>query len=221
LARASGTLTESPRWNTRATLAYQFCRSFDQDNDGYLNGNQLQLKLTQELRLGWVRPQLSYRFVYDATGVLQVESPLGVMYTPSSNPTVMPIAATLGSYTYLAPLTHHGHQFSLSAAFILPRGIEAFGALRYEYVGYPDPYSATYTGNAVGVIPILPSFPLPGLQRTDHRITVEGSVRKELPHRLAVQLDYSFVGNFSSIANAADNRSYTKHTALASVSYYY
>jgi hypothetical protein len=144
-----------------------------------------------------------------------------VMYRMSSDPASTPTAAELGTYSYDAPLSYHGHELAASARFLLSHGLDAFAALRYEYRGYWDDYSAAYTGGQLGSIAALPAFDLPPASRADHRLTLEGSIYKTLPHRLTIELGYRFVGNFSNLANAIDNRTYTKHTVTASVGYYF
>jgi hypothetical protein len=220
-ATASGVITESERWATKADIVYFFRQSFDGANDGYLSGHRLRIRVGQEMRLGWVRPMLSYRFTYDATGVLQVQEPLSVMYASSTMPTDPPVPANLGTYSYSAPLSYQGHQISASASFDLPLKLQAQAALRYEFQLYSGLYSATYVGTAVGSIPALPPFALPDVQRADHRLMVEAGAQRALPHHLSVGLSYGLLANFSNVANALDNRTYTKHSVIGSVSYYY
>lgn len=210
----NGEFTEPHKLRTRAQLQYRFRRAMNQDLDGYLNGNRLQVKITQELRLAWVHPHLSYRLTYDGTGVLSVQAPLSILYTPSTDPGATPTPEDLGTYTYSAPLTYHGHQFSLGANFILPASLRALAALRYEYRGYTDPYFATYLGAPVGSIPALPSFSLPEEKRVDHLISLDAAASKELPYHITLELAYGFAKNLSNIANVLDNRTWTKHTIL-------
>lgn len=220
-ATASGVITESARWATKADIVYFFRQSFDEANDGYLSGHRLRIRVGQEMRLGWVRPMLSYRFTYDATGVLQVQEPLSVMYASSTMPTDPPVPANLGTYSYSAPLSYQGHQISASAGFDLPLKLQAQAALRYEFQLYNGLYSATYVGSAVGSIPALPPFALPDVQRADHRVMVEAGAQRALPYHLSVGLSYGLLANFSNVANALDNRTYTKHSVIGSVSYYF
>lgn len=220
-ATASGVVTESNRWATKADIVYYFRQSFDETNDGYLSGHRLRIRAGQELRLGWVRPMLSYRFTYDATGVLTAQAPLAIMYASSSQPTDPPQPANLGTYSYSAPLSYQGHQLSASVSLDLPLQIQAQAALRYEFMLYNGLYSATYTGLAVGAIPALPPFALPDVQRADHRVMLEAAAQKDLPYHLSLGLSYGLLANFSNVANALDNRSFNKHRVLASLSYYY
>lgn len=220
-ATGSGVVTESARWATKAEIVYFFRQSFDEANDGYLSGHRLRIRLGQELRLGWLRPMLSYRFTYDGTGVLQAQAPLAIMYASSAMPTDPAMPANLGTYSYSAPLSYQGHQLSASLAMDLPLAIQAQAALRYEFQLYNGLYSATYVGSAVGAIPALPPFSLPDVQRADHRVLVELAAQKELPHQLTLGLSYGLLANFSNVANVLDNRSFNKHRVLASLSYYF
>lgn len=220
-AQVNGVITESARWRTLAQLSYLFRKSFDGKNDGYLDGHRIQIGAAQQLRLGWVQPQLGYRFTYDATGTLQVSQPLAIMYTPSNMPSAQPIAADLGTYTYSAPLSYQGHQVSAEARFSLPMQIQALAALRYEYQRYADTYGATYVGLGVGAVQPLPPFAVPAVVREDHRLMLDLAATKELPHHITIGLGYSLLANFSNIANVLDNRTYTKHAVIASVGYTY
>lgn len=220
-ATGSGVITESARWATKAEIVYFFRQSFDEANDGYLSGHRLRIRLGQELRLGWLRPMLSYRFTYDATGVLQAQAPLAIMYASAAMPTDPALPANLGTYSYSAPLSYQGHQLSAGLAMDLPLAIQAQAALRYEFQLYSGLYSANYVGTAVGAIPALPPFSLPDVQRADHRVLVELAAQKELPHHLALGLSYGLLANFSNVANVLDNRSFNKHRVLASLSYYF
>lgn len=218
-ASGHGVYSWSPRWHTHADLAYLFRQSFDQPNDGYLNGHRIRVLLGQELRWRFLRPLLSYRFTYDATGTLQVQAPLAIMYASSAIPTDPPMPANLGTYTYNAPLSYQGHQASLSATASLPLSIEAMAAVRYEFQLYSGLYSTTYVGNSVGSIPALAPFNLPDVQRADHRVSFDLAASRELPHHLRLGLAYGLLVNLSNVANVLDNRSFTKHSIIASLTY--
>jgi tetratricopeptide (TPR) repeat protein len=221
LVSLNGAFAEPHKMRTLASVNYRFRRAFDQPLDGYLNGNRLQVKLVQELRLARVAPHLSYRLTYDATGVLSVQAPLSIMYTPSTDPSATPTAEKLGTYTYNAPLTYHGHQLSLGASFELPASLKALAALRYEYRGYTDVYFATYLGSPVGSIPALPSFALPEEKRVDHLISLDVAASRALPKGFALDLAYGFMHNLSNIANVLDNRTWSKHTIFLAARYSY
>lgn len=219
LASGHGVFSESALWHTHADLSYLWRQSFDQPNDGYLNSHRVRALIGQELRWRFLRPMLSYRFTYDASGTLQVQAPLAIMYASGAQPTDPPMPASLGTYTYNAPLSYHGHQISLSVALILPLGIDARAALRYEFMGYTGLYTATYVGNNVGSIPALAPFALPDVQRADHRASIDLAAGKDLPHHLRIDLAYGLLVNVSNVANALDNRNFRKHSVLASLTY--
>ncbi len=219
LASAYGVFSQSARWHTHAELSYLLRQSFDQANDGYLNSHRIRALVGQELRWRFLRPLLSYRFTYDASGVLQVQAPLSIMYASSALPTDPPQPASLGTYTYNAPLSYHGHQLSLGSTATLPLGIDAMAALRYELMGYTGAYTATYVGNNVGSIPPLAPFDLPAVQRLDHRFSVDVGASKALPYHLRLGVAYGLLVNLSNMANALDNRNFSKHSVLLSLSY--
>jgi hypothetical protein len=219
LASGHAVFSQSARWHTHADLSYLLRQSFDGPNDGYLNSHRIRALVGQELRWRFLRPLLSYRFTYDASGVLQVQAPLAIMYASSALPTDPPIAASLGTYTYSAPLSYHGHQISLSTTATLPFAIDAQAALRYEFMGYVGAYSATYVGNNVGSIPPLAPFALPDVQRADHRFSFDVGASRALPYHLRLGLAYGLLVNLSNVANALDNRNFSKHTVLVSLGY--
>lgn len=219
LASGHGVFSESARWHTHADVSYLLRQSFDQSNDGYLNSHRIRALLGQELRWRFLRPMLSYRFTYDASGVLQVQAPLAILYASSALPTDPPVPANLGTYTYNAPLSYHGHQISLATTLDLPLAIDALAALRYEFMGYTGLYTATYFGNNVGSIPPLSPFALPDTQRSDHRFSVDLAASKALPHHLRLGVAYGLLLNVSSIKNALDNRNFEKHSVMLSLTY--
>ncbi len=241
------TFIESKMWRTRLYYSHNFRRSFDQgtpgatdpaaQGDAYLNGNRDQIKLTQELRKKWVRPQLGYQFTNDSTGVLFTSLPFGIgalMPPPGvSIDTGCPASGVrncIGTLTYYAPLSYQGHQVFAAARLTLPHGIDAFAAFRYEYQAYQGAYSATYSGVKAPVpTPTNPAFMLPGLtlfaidseQRKDHRLTTELWVSKDLPLGFSAEIAYTLLYNISNINNVIDNRSFSKNTVAASVAYAY
>jgi tetratricopeptide (TPR) repeat protein len=127
----------------------------------------------------------------------------------------------LGYYSYNAPLSYFSHELSTRWTVTVPRGVELLASFSWEYLSYPDPYTATFTqllvpvDNAdVGNWPLNPRttvLKMPEQQRTDSRFTVLAGLTKKLPHDLGLGLTYTFTKNLSTIANYVDNRSYEKH----------
>lgn len=72
--------TESPRWRTRLIYQHQLRRSFDKENDKYLNGDRDEVRLQQELRLRGkkvrARGSLAYRLRSDRSGVFSTTQDL-------------------------------------------------------------------------------------------------------------------------------------------------
>lgn len=75
------------------------------------------------------------------------------------------------------------------------------------------------TKRCIGTLPSLSDSTFYSTRRTDHLISADLSLSKDLPHGFGLELSYSLLKNFSSIANAADNRNYIKHLVQLSLSY--
>jgi tetratricopeptide (TPR) repeat protein len=127
---------ESKQWRTRFTVSNRYRKSFDQEDDGYLDGNRDMITLSQELRRTLFRLKLGYQFTYDNTGVLTASSavyfPLGMT------------APQVGTYNYNAPLSYQGHQVFLTGRLNLPHHLFIRPGLHYEYDLYADQYYATF-----------------------------------------------------------------------------
>jgi tetratricopeptide (TPR) repeat protein len=224
------TFLEPYKLRTRLILTNNYRTSFDEADDGYLDGNKDVAQLSEELRLKPIRIKLGYQITYDNTGVLTAQSP--VSFPIGTNP------PEVGSYTYYAPLTYLGNQvfalgrINLGNIFFPKSQYDFFIKLgvHYEYQVYADVYYATYSGISAQLCNqmtpprcvqtlALPSFNLPGVARKDNQITAELSLNLALPHDFTIALSYVFLDNLSNVANAIDNRTYTKNTVETKVSY--
>ena len=207
---------ESGRWRTRLSYAHQLRRSFDRDNDHELDADRDEVRLSQELRLRGesvrARFVLGYRFRSERSGRLE-------LFLPEQSPGTdcsMPPRASSGEQPfvcYRSTLSYLGHEASLRTRVSLPRGVELVPLVSYEYRSYPDPYRHFRPPGPLGSAEIYT------VRRSDHLISAGLAVEKELPLGFSLELGYTFTGNSSSIANALDNRSYTKHVAQLTAAY--
>ncbi len=193
------------------------------------------------------RGQLSYRFRSDRTGTLTSPIPFlpPLIYIPIGSD---PKLEQIGAYSYTAPLSYSGHEISTRWRLLLPAKVEIVLGLGLEHRSYSDLYTASYShdpyrsttrqsapaviaseckidknctlGQAESVTLSLPgATQLPGEQRIDNLISADIGITKNLPLGFSLDLSYSLLRNFSSIANGLDTRSYIKHTVVLTTSY--
>ena len=158
LAALDTLFLESTRFRTRLVYQHQLRRSFDRDDDSYLDADRDEVRLTQEVRLrgarARLRGQLGYRFRSEQTGVLsagdlpyrttlvyQVKNIGG-----SGNGLRVPLASDLGTYVYRAPLSYLANEISTRWRVTLPHRIELGAGLAYEYRAYAGTYQTRYVG---------------------------------------------------------------------------
>ena len=111
----------------------------------------------------------------------------------------------------------------------MPGDVDLLANFAWEYLSYPEPYTATFTrylapvdNSDIGNWPVDPTpsrFALPEQRRVDNRFTVLVGVNKKLPRGFSLELTYSYLRNLSSVANYLDNRNYDKHVAQLEVEY--
>lgn len=226
-ASVDATFIESKIWRTRLFFQHQYRRSFDRTNDAYLDGNRDDVRLTQEVRLEGgpvrVRGQLSYRFRLEQTGVFTVDTPFTAEFLFPKETTARDV--TLGTFIYSAPLGYLGNEVATRWRLFLPRRFEAAAGVGYEYRLYDSLYSALFAPMTAQVpekdqLVTLPpagtpgTIAMPSMKRRDSLVSVDASVLENLPLGFSLEIAYSFLQNFSTIANSLDNRNYTKHTLV-------
>jgi hypothetical protein len=207
---------ESSRLRTRLLYQHQLRRSFDRVNDRELDADRDEVRLSQELRLRGesvrVRGVLGYRFRSERSGRLELFLP----GEPVGAECSMPPRVSTGEMPfvcYRSTLSYQGHEASLRARISLPHGVELVPTVSYEYRTYPEPYRHFRS-------PLLASSTeIYSVRRSDHLVNAGLAVEKELPRGFSLELGYAFTSNSSSIANALDNRSYTKHVAQLTAGY--
>lgn len=239
LAVVDAVFIEGARFRTRLLYQHQLRRSFNRTDDTYLDGDRDDARLTQELRLKFgairLRGQLSYRFRSDRTGVFEDTS--GVPFTaqvPRIDGSIVDV--TFGNFLYRAPLGYLSHDVSTRWRLNVPWDLELAIGGDFEYRAYSGDYSAVFVpmrvqfpcpreatactpGSMVTVPTSAATLELPATQRIDKTITADLMLGKTLPHGFSLDLSYVFLVNFSTIANALDNRNYTKHQVLLSAGY--
>jgi tetratricopeptide (TPR) repeat protein len=237
----------SKRWKTRLLYQHQLRRSFDQVTGGYLNGDRDEVKLIEELRLRGskvkARGSLGARFRSSRTGVFTTTQDYDLA-TAVANPTNLqsptcdgtnPAPPTnqdrrLGCFVYNAPLSYQSVEVSTRWLVTLPGAVELAANFSYEYLYFPDLYTAFFApvltprdNSDPGSWPAAPSgaatIPLPSARRIDNLFMVHGSVGKDLPRDFSIEPSYTFSKNISTIANYLDNRSYDKHVVQLGVYY--
>ena len=224
---------ESARWRTRILGTYQLRRSFDRDY-AYLDGNRIDGKLSQELRINpggrvSARGQLSYRFRADLSGVIEQTVDLQVL-SPNGN------TITVGSYDYRNPLSFIGNELGMRWRLFLPAGFDLGIGGSADFRGYREDTTATYTATPLTIPCVtaigcsgsttvtLPkdgtsTIPLAPVRRRDILASVDLGITKSLPAGFSMDLTYSFSRNVSNIANGIDNRNYVKQSILFTTYY--
>jgi hypothetical protein len=165
----------------------------------------------------WRDPQtrisLGYLFAREAVGTQLVA--LGDLELPDAVP---------GSYDpnsiYFIPYSYLGHEASLSLTRDLPFDLRTTLTLRYEHRDYQgDAYIARPSGTV-----------LPGSYagRIDDRFSADVALRCLLGKYFALEIDYSFILNASTIDNTRpatplqyDDKSYLRHVVGLEASFLY
>lgn len=185
-------------------------------NDYELDADRDEVRLSQELRLRGdkvrARGVLGYRFRSERSGKLEMFLPT----QPAGAECSMPPRISTGEPSfvcYRSTLSYQGHEASLRFRITLPHQVELLPSLSYEYRAYPEPYRH-FRSPLVGAATEIYS-----VRRSDHLINAGLSLGKDLPHGFGLELGYAFTSNSSSIANALDNRSYTKHLVQLTAAY--
>ncbi len=227
---------ESRRWRTRLLATYQLRRSFDRDY-AYLDGNRIDAKLVQELRINqggsvWARGQLAYRFRADLSGAVDQTVDLQVL-SPKGE------TITVGSYDYHSPLSYLGNEIGTRWRLYVPKGFDFGLGGSLDVRSYREDTTASYTANTItincpstGTAPNCPAgtmvtLPRDGVtkmdlsptRRRDTLVSVDVGIAKSLPAGFSLDLTVSFMRNVSNIANGIDNRNYSKLTTMLAVYY--
>lgn len=224
---------ESSRFRTRVLATYQLRRSFDRAYD-YLDGNRIDGKVSQELRINpggrvSVRGQLSYRFRADLSGFLDQSVELQVLSPNGST-------ITVGNYDYRSPLSYFGHEVGTRWRLMLPASVDMSLGGSADFRGYREDTTASYSANQLtvpcvtaigcsgsGTVTIprdgSTTIALPSVRRRDVLASIDFGISKTLPAGFSLDLTYTFLRNASNIANGIDNRNYTKHSVLLTTYY--
>lgn len=237
-AVVDATFIESRKLRTRLFYQHQLRRSYDRGNDAYLDADRDEAKLTQELRLRGttvgLRAQLSYRLRSERTGAFtgSVDLPL------ESDLLMTAMSRLLGTFHNRSPLSYLGHEVATRFRLSVPWDIELITGASFEYRGYSEDYTATFTPTRIaipcprgatsctaGSMVTVPSsttvgdIVLPSTTRIDKTVGFDLSVAKSLPLGFGLELGYSLLVNFSTIESALDNRNYSKHQVTLNGSY--
>lgn len=238
-AVVDATFLEGRRLRTRVVYQHQLRRSFDRSNDAYLDADRDEIKLQQELRLRGstvsLRGQLSYRLRSERLGVFESTIPLSRELEANAGTTVI----TLGWFTYRSPLSYLSHEAATRWRLSVPWGIDLSAGGSFEYRAYSEDYTATFNPTRITTTcpqrgaafcmpgsPIslpsstsIPELEMPATRRIDQTFGFDFALSKSLPLGFALDLTYALLVNVSTIANYADNRSYSKHQVALAASY--
>jgi tetratricopeptide (TPR) repeat protein len=196
------TIREKQGFETRARYQHVFKYSLDPYYN-YLSGNHDEAGVQEVWRNPQTRVSVGYLFAHEAVGTQLVA--LGDL--------VLPIALP-GSYdpssVYFIPYSYLGHEASLSVTRDLPIDLRATLTLRYEHRDYQgDAYIERPSGS------VLPGS---AAARIDDRFSADIAVRYLIGKYFALELDYSFILNASTIDNTRpatplqyDDKSYLRH----------
>ncbi len=227
---------ESRRWRTRLLATYQLRRSFDRDYS-YLDGNRIDAKLIQELRVNqggsvWARGQLWYRFRADLSGAVDQTVELQVL-SPKGD------TITVGNYDYHTPLSYLGNEVGTRWRLFVPKGFDLGIGGSLDVRSYREDTTASYTANTMTITcpssSTAPNCPagttvtlprdgttkpdLAPTRRRDTLLSIDIGIAKSLPAGFSLDLTFAFMRNVSNVANGIDNRNYTKLTTMLAIYY--
>lgn len=162
LAAFDAQIIEGRTWRTRVLYQHQLRRSFNREDDAYLDGDRDEVRLTQELRVRGkrvrLRGSLSYRLRSDRTGVYEDAVPfpadlLQHIYDSQGNVTdTLRRTVEIGNYLYRAPLGYLSNEVSTRWRLSLPLDFDLAAGGSFDYRVYDDQYRATFVTNTVAVV---------------------------------------------------------------------
>jgi tetratricopeptide (TPR) repeat protein len=232
------TFIEGRMLRTRLLYQHQLRRSFDRSNDAYLDADRDEVKITQELHLRGktlgLRGQLSYRLRSERISSFSSSASLSFEVEDMMTTTTR----SLGTFSYRSPLGYLGHEVATRFRLSIPWSLELLVGASFEYRTYSDDFTATFSptritfpcprgasfcmpGSQVS-LPSSTNFPtldMPAAQRIDKTAGFELAATKTLPQGFGLEISYSLLFNFSTIANYIDNRNFRKHQVTLAATY--
>lgn len=216
-AEPTARFDESAHTATNAGLRLQSKRALS-DDDSYLSGRRLDLRLGQQFRWPHLRAELAYRRRYEDIGTRTqplVLSDVGNMVAPRYQKRVGTLAADAAEFDYAAPYSYRSNAWSFSQQLSFARWRLAIdGSVeRLDYVGENQ------------VFLVVPSMNIDRLSERQHRVDLRWAAGVTLGWAPSaaweVLLRYDYLRNGSTIRLDVDDRRFTKHTLMLEASWDY
>jgi tetratricopeptide (TPR) repeat protein len=191
------TIREPHGFVTRIEYEHLFKRVLPTDY-AFLSGDIDDVTVTQSWRSSRLRLSVGYQYHHE-----NVDYECTDLNSGGSCPT------TRSTDTIqLSPFAYDSHEASLGGSVSLPWELRAAVSGRYEYRQYAE---------AIRTVDLATGVRTDGTTRVDHRASAQASLARELPHGLALELEYSFVYSFSTV----DEWNFQKHLVELALTWKY